>query len=85
MNGDLFEKIVAMSPGYIAGNKPIGKPAIWETHGTRDQVLAIDRTSRVIVPRLRAAGYDVQYHEFDGTHMIPMALLKDATTWMAAM
>jgi phospholipase/carboxylesterase len=46
-------------------------------------VLSIDRTSRVIVPRLRSAGYDIQYHEFDGPHAIPMSLLKEATTWMA--
>jgi phospholipase/carboxylesterase len=85
MNGDLFEKIVAMSPGYTAGNRPVGKPSIFVTHGTRDQILSIDRTSRIIVPRLQAAGYDVQYHEFDGPHAIPMALLKDATAWMAAM
>lgn len=84
LNGDLFQKVVAMSPGYIAGNKPVGKPTIFVTHGTRDQVLAIDRTSRVIVPRLRSAGYDIQYHEFDGPHTIPMSLLKEATTWMAA-
>ncbi|HTE44086.1 MAG TPA: PHB depolymerase family esterase [Gemmatimonadaceae bacterium] len=84
LNGDLFGKIVAMSPGYLAGNKPVGKPSIFITHGTRDQVLSIDRTSRLIVPRLRAAGYEVDYHEFDGPHTIPLALLRDATTWMAA-
>ncbi|MEP6493396.1 MAG: phospholipase [bacterium] len=84
LNGDLFQKIVAMSPGYIAGNKPVGKPSIFVAHGTRDQVLAIDRTSRVIVPRLRAAGYEVDYREFDGPHAIQLPLLRDATTWMAA-
>jgi phospholipase/carboxylesterase len=83
LNGDLFGKIVAMSPGYIAGNRPVGKPAVFITHGTRDRILDINETSRQIVPRLKDAGYNVEYHEFDGPHAIPLGLLKDAAIWMA--
>jgi phospholipase/carboxylesterase len=82
INGDLFGHVLAMSPGFMVNPHPVGKPKIFITHGTSDQILSIDRTSRVLVPQLKTAGYDVEYHEFDGRHQIPRALLPDAVTWM---
>ena len=82
INGDLFSRVAAFSPGYMLHPKPVGKPKIFVTHGTRDQILSIDRTSRVLVPKLKTSGYDVEYHEFDGRHTIPPALLRDAVVWM---
>jgi predicted esterase len=38
----------------------------------------------VIVPALRNAGYDVEYHEFDGGHAVPPDLLPQAVTWASA-
>lgn len=69
-NGDLFARIAAWSPGFIVPAKHVGRPPILITHGTRDEILPIDRTSRRIVPELRAAGYTVDYREFDGPHAI---------------
>jgi len=82
INGDLFGHVLAMSPGFMVDPHPVGKPKIFVTHGTRDQILDIDRTSRVLVPSLRKGGYDVEYHEFDGRHQVSPPLLKDAVTWM---
>jgi phospholipase/carboxylesterase len=82
INGDLFSHVLAMSPGFMINPHPVGKPKIFVTHGTRDQVLSIDRTSRVLVPKLKTAGYDVEYHEFDGRHAVSPQLLRDAVTWM---
>jgi len=82
INGDLFSRVLAMSPGFMVNPHPVGKPKIFVTHGTRDQILDIDRTSRVLVPQLKNAGYDVEYHEFDGRHGVSPALLRDAVTWM---
>jgi phospholipase/carboxylesterase len=81
-NGDLFGHILAMSPGFMVNRNPVGKPKIFITHGTSDQILSIDRTSRVLVPQLKTAGYDVEYHEFDGRHQVSRSLLRDAVTWM---
>lgn len=82
INGDLFSRVLAMSPGFMVNPHPVGKPKIFVTHGTRDQILDIDRTSRVLVPQLKAAGYDVEYHEFDGRHGVSPPLLRDAVAWM---
>jgi phospholipase/carboxylesterase len=83
INGDLFSRIAAFSPGFIIPGTATGKPKVFITHGTRDAILPIDVTSRRIVPDLQAAGYDVEYHEFDGGHGITTALLKQATTWIS--
>ena len=84
INGDLFSRVTAFSPGFIVQRTPTGKPKMFITHGTRDGILPIDQTSRVIVPRLKSAGYDVEYHEFDGGHGITDALLGEAMTWVTS-
>jgi phospholipase/carboxylesterase len=81
INGDLFSRIVAFSPGFIVDGPATGKPKVFVTHGTRDTILPIDQTSRQIVPRLKSAGYDVEYHEFDGGHGVNPDLLAQAVTW----
>jgi phospholipase/carboxylesterase len=84
INGDLFSRIAAFSPGFVAPGTPRGKPKVFIAHGTQDTILPIDATSRRIVPSLRSQGYDVEYHEFDGPHAIALDLLRSATTWLAA-
>jgi predicted esterase len=84
INGDLFSRVVAFSPGFIVGGPVNGKPKIFITHGTRDVVLPIETTSRQIVPQLRNIGYDVEYYEFDGGHGVTPTLLSQAMTWAAA-
>jgi phospholipase/carboxylesterase len=84
INGDLFSRIVAFSPGFVVSRTATGKPKIFITHGTSDTVLPIDQTSRVIVPQLQAAGYDVEYHEFPGGHGFTPDLLDQAVTWASA-
>jgi phospholipase/carboxylesterase len=83
INGDVFSRVAAFSPGFIVNGPLNGKPKIFVTHGTRDSVLPIDQTSRQLVPQLKTAGYDVEYHEFDGGHGIPADLLAQATAWLA--
>ena len=74
INGDLFSRVAAFSPGFIIQGPPTGKPKMFITHGTRDGVLPIDQASRLIVPQLRGAGYEVEYFEFDGGHGVTDAL-----------
>ena len=81
-NGDLFPRILAMSPGFCGPALPRGKPALYFTHGTRDDILPIDITSRKIVPLLQRAGYIVEYHEFDGTHESPPEIARPAFEWL---
>ena len=80
-NGDIG-RILALSPGFIDPARTRGKPEIYVTHGVRDQILEIERTSRRIVPVLRNAGYTVHYHEFDGRHETPREICRPAFAWL---
>lgn len=84
VNGALFPRIVAFSPGFIAesGSDPDGTPEVFISHGRLDQILPIARTSRTIVPAMRSAGYKVTYTEFDGGHGAPTAVVQSAVEWM---
>jgi phospholipase/carboxylesterase len=81
-NGDLVSHLLAFSPGFAAPAAPRGRPRILVTHGIHDRVLPIDRTSRRLVPRLRRAGYDVAYEEFDGGHAVTPELAACALEWL---
>ncbi len=81
-NGDLFPQVMGCSPGFIAQAPQQGRPRVFISHGRSDNVLPIDRCSRVIVPRLQSQRYDVTYREFDGVHELPPAIATDAMTWM---
>jgi phospholipase/carboxylesterase len=83
INGDLFPRVVACSPGFIIQAPPHGKARLFFSHGTADQVLPIDQCSRVMVPRLRSMGYDVTFKEFDGRHELPPEIAMEALRWMA--
>ena len=80
-NGDLFTHVIAFSPGFITPAPPAGRPPVFVSHGTRDQVLPIDATSRRIVPRLKSAGYTVIYREFEGPHSAPVPIAREAFEW----
>lgn len=80
-NGDLATHVIAFSPGFSAPKRQQGSPRLFISHGTRDQVLPIDRCSRRIVPQVKRAGYDVQYREFDGPHTIPSEIAREAVEW----
>ena len=77
-NGDLFHQILAWSPGFEAAPVRRGRPAVFVSHGTADEVLPIQRTSRRLVPALQREGYDVTYREFDGGHAVPLASAREA-------
>jgi phospholipase/carboxylesterase len=80
-NGDLFTHVLAFSPGFIAPATAHGLPRIFVAHGTEDDILPIERTSRRLVPRLRDAGYPVDYEEFDGPHTVPHDVARRGFMW----
>ena len=84
VNGDLFPKVLACSPGFIFPGPAHGKPRFFFSHGTSDPILPIDQCSRVLVPNLRAMGYNVAFREFDGRHELPPAIASAAMEWVAA-
>jgi phospholipase/carboxylesterase len=82
-NGDLFTRVIAFSPGFMATGDRRGKPPVFVSHGTRDRVLPIERCSRRIVPQLDRAGYQVHYREFDGPHTVPESIAREALRWFS--
>lgn len=85
INGDLFRRVVAFSPGFVVRGTAHGKPRIFVSHGTADPVLPIDECSGIIVPALLGRGYDVNFKEFDGGHTIPADVATEAMRWLSAM
>lgn len=83
INGRLFRKVAAFSPGFVVTGEPDGKPRIFISHGTHDDILPIERCGRVIAQRLRASSYDVTFREFDGGHEIPPAIAGEGLSWCA--
>jgi phospholipase/carboxylesterase len=82
MNGDLFEAIIAWSPGFIAPRMQVGQPRVFLSHGRYDRILPIDRCGRPIASNLYSAGYPVEYYEFDGGHEMPDPIIRAAFSWL---
>lgn len=81
-NGDVFESVLAFSPGFMANPVRHGAPRFFVSHGVRDAVLPIDMCSRRLVPRLRRDGYDVTYEEFPDGHEVPAGIAAEAVRWL---
>jgi phospholipase/carboxylesterase len=83
INGDLFRRIVAFSPGFVVSGEARGRPHIFVSHGRADSILPIDRCSRRIVPDLEKRGYAITFREFDGGHDVPEVIAREAMRWAA--
>ena len=77
-NGDLFSDVLAFSPGFVAPDPVVGRPRVFISHGDDDRVLPVAQCGRPIARRLKRAGYDVDYREFNGGHTAPRALIDAA-------
>jgi phospholipase/carboxylesterase len=83
INGDVFDAVLAFSPGFAAPTGHADHPAFFLSHGRSDRVLPIDLCSRRLVPMLEKAGFDVDYHEFDGGHEVPAPVVHEALDWLS--
>lgn len=84
MNGDLFSRVLAFSPGFIPPGAATGKPEIFITHGDADRILPFESTSQRIEPALRRAGYVVTLKKFVGGHTVPADLAQEGFRWAVA-
>jgi phospholipase/carboxylesterase len=82
-NGDVLDRALAFSPGFAAPAEQVGRPAVFLSHGRGDRVLPIDRCGRRLARVLKATGYPVDYHEFDGGHELPPDIVTAAVDWLA--
>jgi phospholipase/carboxylesterase len=81
-NGDLFSRVVAFSPGFVADVPRRGSPRLFVSHGTHDEILPIETCGRRIVNDARHLGYDVRFVEFDGGHGVPAEVAETAMDWL---
>lgn len=84
INGDLFSRVLAFSPGFIPPGLGTGKPEIFITHGDADRILPIESTSQRIAPALTRAGYVVTFRKFIGGHTVPADLAQEGFRWAVA-
>lgn len=80
-NGDLFTHVIAFSPGFLVPAPQHEYPQFFISHGKNDDVLPITACSRYIVSRLKHAGCEVDYHEFEGGHSVPPEIAQAAVNW----
>lgn len=84
INGDLFQSIVAFSPGYTVEGASHGRPRIFISHGTHDHILPFDRCGWRLASSLKTGGYDVTFREFDGDHELPPDIAREAVRWVVS-
>ena len=82
-NGDFFSKVIAYTPVDMSGIDAHGTPRVFVSHGTRDGTAPPELSSRQFVGQLRAAGYDVEFIQFDGGHLVPQRISDHAFEWLA--
>jgi phospholipase/carboxylesterase len=84
INGDMFHRVAAFSPGFAAPTQIRDQPRLYISHGIGDEILPIDACSRKLVPKFRRSGLDVVYREFEGGHVMPPSILREAIDWLLA-
>ena len=84
-NGTRFKALMAFAPGFMVPPERRGKPPVYVSHGTADQVLPIAVSGRAVWGDLQSDGYDVTYKEFAGRHGIYLDRVSEALSWFAAL
>jgi phospholipase/carboxylesterase len=74
-NGDVASHVIALSGGFMSVFTQEGAPRVFIAHGLRDEQLPIETSGRANAAKLKAAGYDVQYVEFNGLHVIQPSIV----------
>jgi phospholipase/carboxylesterase len=77
-NGDVASHVIAFSGGFMSIFTQEGAPKVFIAHGLADEQLPIETSGRANADKLRAAGYDVQYVEFNGLHAIQPPIVSMA-------
>jgi predicted esterase len=67
-NGRIVTHILAFSAGFMTVLAQEGAPRVFIAHGRQDTQTPIETAGRAHAAKLRAAGYDLQYVEYDGPH-----------------
>ena len=82
VNGDVYRRTAAFSPGFIVPGEWRGSPEFFVSHGRGDQILPIDVAGRRVVTMLQRGGYRVRYREFDGGHTMPPDIREEGVGFL---
>jgi phospholipase/carboxylesterase len=74
-NGDVASHVIAFSGGFMSVFTQEGAPKVFIAHGLLDEQLPVETSGRTNAAKLKAAGYDVHYVEFNGPHAIQPAVV----------
>lgn len=80
-NTALFPATLAFSAGGMVPDWRGPPGRVFFAHGERDRVLPIASARDWLAPALRASGFAVTFHTFDGGHALPEAVLEQALVW----
>jgi predicted esterase len=80
-SGEFFSHIIAFSPAFMAPAFRLGSPEVFISHGKLDPIFPIEQCSRPIVRTLEKQGYKISYHEFNGSHAVPLEISQEAMQW----
>ncbi|VVD98498.1 alpha/beta hydrolase [Pandoraea cepalis] len=83
-NGDIATHVIAFSGGFMSIFVQEGQPSVFIAHGRVDEQLPIETSGRQNASKLAAAGYDVQFVEFDGRHIIEPDVVARAIDFFLA-
>lgn len=83
-NGHVVSHVVASSAGFMSVQAQSGAPRVFISHGTRDEQIPIGRSGRFHSAKLREAGYDVSYVEYDGPHAHQPEVVAQAVEFFLA-
>lgn len=83
-NGDIASHVIAFSGGFMSVFRQEGAPRVFIAHGSSDEQLPVQTGGRTHAAKLQAAGYDVEYVEFDGPHAIQPAVVGEAVRFFLA-
>jgi phospholipase/carboxylesterase len=74
-NGDIVTHVIAFSGGFMNIFMQEGSPKVFIAHGLIDEQLPIATSGRANAAKLKAAGYEVDYIEFNGKHIMQPAVV----------
>jgi phospholipase/carboxylesterase len=83
LNGDIFPQLLIMSGCSRFPDVRVGKPRILMMHGNADRVFGVNSCVSLLLPGLELAGYDVEFIQFEGGHVVSQEFAPRAMAFVA--
>lgn len=77
-NGETVSHVIALSGGFMNLYVPRGRPLVFIAHSPEDEQLPMDTSGLYHYHELKKAGYDVEFLEFHGRHVIHPHVVEKA-------